>query len=753
MRSRFGSPRLSFLARVEINDRNSVESVTELHRDLVRGFGWNHVGRMAEYVILYLLSIFVARKLGPELNGVYAILLSVAQVLLVLTSLGLETSIASNIPRLIKQSSVKVAASVFTGLLMARLVIAGVAGIVFYFFSERFGQLLHVPAPFIGLFFVLIWYYLFRGIVSLLTAYYCARFKTQVVAAVGTTVRGFELGIVVLLLSSGYGLRELFIALTTTGFIQSIWLIFLLRDDLSLRFEIAELVSVMKAGAGFWLNGLLEFILGRQADILLLGLFLIGSERIGFYEVGMGFSQLINFAVVAGLSGISVAFFSAMAKTDDRLVPAYWVFLSSSVLLSVVPLLVFAGWFADILISAVYSVQYLGSVLVFRVFVIFLLMTRLLSGGVAADYFLATGKMNILLKGSVFSGMVNLVFALLLIPKLGILGAAFATGLAALTIAIIHCYYSVKLLNVRLPVGMALSILIVSVVSACIASIVASLLPVVGLLVLVPTYVGMFLFLCFVLKPLPDEYMQYLRLISSSAYGVMRFFAHSRPHAGAERMLTDRQKWAFDWMPHCEVAVDLGSSSSPLCDALRLKARTAIAVDREGAALGMLRTNGCPVQPVEADAQQLPFRSSSVDTLLLLDVIEHVKDERVVIEEVWRVLRRDGMLILSVPNKGLFQFLDPQNLSGRIKKTLTGEKYHRHYSKSDLGRLLYGRFQLIRMHRGGLFLYPITFTAILFVRKYLNRDWSTFLRRIGDLDNDISWGRLSYNMIVMLKKV
>ncbi|QBB69581.1 class I SAM-dependent methyltransferase [Pseudolysobacter antarcticus] len=50
-----------------------------------------------------------------------------------------------------------------------------------------------------------------------------------------------------------------------------------------------------------------------------------------------------------------------------------------------------------------------------------------------------------------------------------------------------------------------------------------------------------------------------------------------------------------------------------------------------------------------ADASQLPLTSSSVDTVVLLEVMEHLRRPREALEEVMRVLRPDGRLLLSMP--------------------------------------------------------------------------------------------------------
>jgi 2-polyprenyl-3-methyl-5-hydroxy-6-metoxy-1,4-benzoquinol methylase len=48
-------------------------------------------------------------------------------------------------------------------------------------------------------------------------------------------------------------------------------------------------------------------------------------------------------------------------------------------------------------------------------------------------------------------------------------------------------------------------------------------------------------------------------------------------------------------------------------------------------------------------ATELPFKDASYDTVLVTQVIEHVADHQALLREAFRVLRRDGVLILSGP--------------------------------------------------------------------------------------------------------
>lgn len=52
---------------------------------------------------------------------------------------------------------------------------------------------------------------------------------------------------------------------------------------------------------------------------------------------------------------------------------------------------------------------------------------------------------------------------------------------------------------------------------------------------------------------------------------------------------------------------------------------------------------------IYGDAQSLPFPDSSVDSVLLLDVLEHLSSPEVCFSEIYRVLKPSGIFVLKVP--------------------------------------------------------------------------------------------------------
>jgi len=720
------------------------------------GFVWNHFGRVGEYLLMFVFSVLVARKLGAEMNGYYATFLSAIQFFLILSSLGLETSATVNLPRVISGKSSAEVAGTLQGMLIVRVGVSVVVLVLAFATRDWLTHLLHLPVQFMALLWILLLYFVQRGIVSLLTSFYTAKLETQIPAMAAFSMRTLDVVGGIVLLSAGLGLRGVFLIVTFTVSVQASALFLLMRDVLGGVGSLAHLPSVVKSGVKFWINGLLEFVLGRQADILLLSYFLVGATIVGFYDVATSFAYAINFGITSGLYGLSVATFASFAALDHKRLTELWEFLARFVVLTVVPVFVFSAFFADTVVPAIYSRTYVSSIPIFQTFAVFLIATRFLGGGVAADYLQSAGRIRWLLISSLISGAVNLVLAFTLIPRFGAMGAIFATGVAALVIAAMHGFYSWKLLQVRFPLRSGTLVLISGLLAAMLTKALASGVAEANLAAIVAGYMLFFGFFAYLLRPLSTADVRLLAEIHETLGRVFAPFArHDVPGDGgvSSSALTDRQKWAFAWLPKCGVVLDVGSSSSPLCEALSQKAARAVVVDIDEDALRTAKAGTGRVSPVGAYAERLPFPSNSADVVLLLDVIEHLRDDAAAINEAERVLRPGGKLILSVPHKGLFRFLDPENLSARVKGRYSPTNRHRHYSEDDLTRLLFLKFRIVRRHYGGLFIYPLSFAANHWVHKHLRRDCGRFFKKLGDWDNDVSWGKLSYNLVLVAEKI
>jgi len=148
-----------------------------------------------------------------------------------------------------------------------------------------------------------------------------------------------------------------------------------------------------------------------------------------------------------------------------------------------------------------------------------------------------------------------------------------------------------------------------------------------------------------------------------------------------------------------------------------------------------------PIRPKES---KLPFDDNSFDSISILDVIEHIHNQKTILLELKRVLKSEGTLIITVPRKHYFSFLDLGNLKfvfpnlhkvfyhliyskeeyrkkyiecdhglfGDIEKE---KGWHQHFSEKELSDLLRNcGFMAVQFDGTGLFTRPLLLFSILF---------------------------------------
>ncbi len=117
------------------------------------------------------------------------------------------------------------------------------------------------------------------------------------------------------------------------------------------------------------------------------------------------------------------------------------------------------------------------------------------------------------------------------------------------------------------------------------------------------------------------------------------------------------------------------------------------------------------------EASSLPFDDAAFDSITILDVLEHVYEQAELLAELNRVLKHGGKLIVTVPGRHLFSFLDMGNFkfrfprlhrwyyclkhspeeyeyryvsnpNGLIGDISTRRRWHEHFSRPKLQKLL-----------------------------------------------------------------
>lgn len=241
--------------------------------------------------------------------------------------------------------------------------------------------------------------------------------------------------------------------------------------------------------------------------------------------------------------------------------------------------------------------------------------------------------------------------------------------------------------------------------------------------------------------------------------------------------LSGKARLFLNWMPEkADSLLDIGCASSFMLNLLGKRSRKRFGLDIELEKIIEGKSRFDHIDYVCASGEELPFKVNSIDVVTFFEVLEHVDNEKEFMKEIYRVLKPNGAIMLSVPNKGAVACLDMDNvfftpILSILKRLGFFEnisdyylKSHRHYSAGDLETLFKPFFKIEKVYYGGLFVNQLGFLIykslyILLLLLKINMDCKLFrilsigMDRVSSWDFEHSFGRMSDKLSIYAVKI
>ena len=173
------------------------------------------------------------------------------------------------------------------------------------------------------------------------------------------------------------------------------------------------------------------------------------------------------------------------------------------------------------------------------------------------------------------------------------------------------------------------------------------------------------------------------------------------------------------------------------------------------------------VECIQGDFTNLELPLGFYDAIIAADVFEHIQIEQepLFVKQCISVLKPGGQLIVSVPHRGTFTWIDPYNVKPTIHRLLWHlglygkihngfcdiRKGHKHYLAEELVE----RFKPLQFERAiywGFLSDPILSWATALSQGRLNFPGATFLENWCNREFEHDWGRRAFNVAIRFRK-
>ncbi len=133
------------------------------------------------------------------------------------------------------------------------------------------------------------------------------------------------------------------------------------------------------------------------------------------------------------------------------------------------------------------------------------------------------------------------------------------------------------------------------------------------------------------------------------------------------------------------VCLEIGGADGPMTPFLERLFKVVLSIDYSKAFLKRIESKTDNAICLFGDALFLPLQDQSVDCIVCSEVLEHVTVPTQLLTEMRRVVKKGGVVILSVPNESVLRFLG-------TRKSKQGSAYDTHvnfYTPDTLEKLLF----------------------------------------------------------------
>lgn len=163
----------------------------------------------------------------------------------------------------------------------------------------------------------------------------------------------------------------------------------------------------------------------------------------------------------------------------------------------------------------------------------------------------------------------------------------------------------------------------------------------------------------------------------------------------------ERIEIASRYVPIAKRMLDVGCGDGVIYFFLKNKVQEIYGIDNNKKDLLKAKKNRLRTKVCYLDTEKFPFNNNYFNVVTCLDVIEHIKNPNFLLSEIYRVLEKEGILILSTPNIRFSDHLLKLILKGIFPKTSEDSSIydggHIHFfTFSDMHNLLSNsRFKII----------------------------------------------------------
>lgn len=408
--------------------------------------GWVIVSSVVTLFLGFLLRPVLARWLGAADLGLYQMVTTVQGIAVLVATLGIHVALVKYIAEY-KDDKNRISQFVSTGLIVT-IILGILTGFLLYILSSQIAGIFDMP-ELAGLLRILAFVFPFTSFQGALLGLFHGLRKMKKWTSVMILQSFLMVASTIAFIWLGFGIEGAVFGILVSVVGGCIGGLYLSRR--LFRFNLKDFIRNFKKLISFGARsfaGNTASLVAKQVDVIMIGIFL-AAQDVGYYSIAISLSGFL-FIIPQAIQKITYPTTSEYWAKDSR--HALNRMIDKSMKYSaciLLPVGLAVGFFAEGIVTLIFGEDFIYAVAPLCV----LLVSRVIRGSTSQPIggsLGATGRPELNVMLNVIAMVTNIGLNILLIPRLGILGAAVATTISLLLWTAIFFVLVVRLLRVKI---------------------------------------------------------------------------------------------------------------------------------------------------------------------------------------------------------------------------------------------------------------------------------------------------------------
>ena len=409
------------------------------------GFSFASLGITA--LVHFILRVFLARYLGAGDLGLYTLSFTVYSFGMLFSVFGIGAALTKYVAQY-KEDTPKTNFLVSSGSIITFL-IGCATGLILYFCSTPIANIFFDMPDLGALLRIVAFVFPFIALEKATLGFLNGLRRMRLFAFINITQGVLTIILTVALVLWGYGPRGAVLSFVLPIVLMSLFSLFSIRKSLA-RPTLEYCTSAIKmllAFGGYIVLANSVGLIQTHTDSIMLGYFMTETE-VGIYAAAILLALAIRLPsqAIQMITNPTIATYWGKDEVDniENLINKVMKYTA----VFIIPVGFLVAFLAHEIINLIFGVEFIQAVLPLQILVIGTVIATIQSsvGGALSS----TAYVSMVFKLSGITMVANIILNLLLIPRLGITGAAMATSTAMIISVLLHLYFIQRLIGARI---------------------------------------------------------------------------------------------------------------------------------------------------------------------------------------------------------------------------------------------------------------------------------------------------------------